>query len=367
MRQAVLESLAEQGFVIERGTISPPAQDSKEHLRSLHAKAVQHQRERSRAGLERHEAVLLQRIADGREVDAGKVVPRISLVHAGTEDELLFRWCRLHWSIPTSAGYGRRLRFLVTDEVNGKLMGLIGLSDPVYALGSRDKWIGWNEHQKRAGLRRVMDAFVLGAVPPYNGLLAGKLIAMLATSHEVQNAYLAQYAGAQGRISGSVHGRPLALITTTSALGRSSVYNRLSLGDRRVAIGVGFTTGSGDFQFANGLYDSLTAYARIHCEPTAKHAKWGKGFRNRREVVKKALTHLGLGDALLYHGVKREVFVLPLGPNAQRTLCGEDELRPYEVTTTELSDYWASRWMGPRARRRPEFQRFRRQSWQLWR
>ncbi len=366
MREAVVESLVRQGFGVKGGAISPPPQSSKEHLRRLHAEAVEHQRERSRAGLERHEETLLRRIADGKEVRPAEISPRISLVHAGTEDERLFRWCRLHWSIPTSAGYGRRLRFLVTDSSNGKVMGLIGLSDPVYALGSRDAWIGWDGPGKREGLRQVMDAFVLGAVPPYNGLLAGKLIAMLVTSSEVQQVYLDRYAEAQGRISGRTHSRPLALVTTTSALGRSSVYNRLRFGDRRVATGVGFTSGSGDFQFANGLYDSLTAYAQIHCVPTAKHDKWGKGFRNRREVVKKALTHLGLGDALLYHGVRREVFVFPLGENCRPALRGEDVLRGYNVPAGEFSRFWATRWLSPRAARRPEYRDFRRESWRLW-
>jgi hypothetical protein len=366
MRQAVVESLTRQGFTVEGGAISPPDQSSKERLRRLHAEAVQHQRERSRAGLERSEQALLRRIANGDEVRPADVSPRISLVHAGTEDERMFRWCRLHWSIPTSAGYGRRLRFLITDGSNGKVMGLIGLSDPVYALGCRDAWIGWGGATKRDGLRQVMDAFVLGAVPPYNSLLAGKLIAMLVTSHEVQEAYLDRYAEAQGRISGRAHGRPLALVTTTSALGRSSVYNRLRFGDRSVATSVGFTSGSGDFQFANGLYDSLTAYARIHCVPTAKHDKWGKGFRNRREVVKKALTHLGLGDALLYHGVRREVFVFPLGENSRAVLRGQESLQAYDVPAVDFSRFWATRWLEPRAERCPEYRDFRRESWQLW-
>ena len=41
-------------------------------------------------------------------------------------DGLLWRWLSLHWSIPVSSGYGRRLRFLVVDEGHqGKVIGLI--------------------------------------------------------------------------------------------------------------------------------------------------------------------------------------------------------------------------------------------------
>jgi Domain of unknown function (DUF4338) len=366
MRQAVITSLSRQGFKVVDGTISPPPQNSKVHLRELHVEAVLHQRERSRGGLQTHEKSLISRIADGTEVVPEKIKPHIVLVEPRSENERLFRWARLHWSIPTSAGYGRRLRFLVFDEANGRLMGLLGLSDPVYALGSRDAWIGWDAEAKRERLRRVMDAFVLGAVAPYNQLLAGKLMALLVTSAEVQQAYGDRYSGTTGRISGSANHSPLALVTTTSALGRSSIYNRLRLDSRSVAHSVGYTTGSGDFQFANGLYDSLVAYARIHCSATAKHEKWGTGFRNRREVVKKTLTHLGLGEALLYHGVRREVFVFPMGTNARDALVYGSDLEPFGESADELSDYWKARWLIPRAERTPQFREFSRDSWRLW-
>ncbi|HEX5763811.1 MAG TPA: Druantia anti-phage system protein DruA [Solirubrobacterales bacterium] len=366
MRKAVVESLRAQGFVVEDGVIKPPPDTSKAALRSLHADAVAHQRERSRAGLARHEDRLITRIANGEDVVAARIRPRVSPVQRGSEEEMLFRWTRLHWSIPTSAGYGRRLRFVVTDESNGMLIGIIGLADPVYALASRDRWIGWDADAKRARLQRIMDAFVLGAVPPYRELLAGKLVAMLTTSAEVQQTYGQVYGGRTTRISERNHGEPLALLTTTSALGRSSIYNRLRVGDRPVATSVGFTGGSGDFQFANGLYDGLFAYAKVHCTPTAKHARWGSGFRNRREVVKKALVHLGLSDALLYHGVRREVFVFPLAVNARQALASGEPARLRTVPADELADYWRSRWLLPRAERKHDYRRFKRAAWRLW-
>jgi hypothetical protein len=93
--------------------------------------------------------------------------PRLVQVQSDSRDELLFRYACLHWSIPISSGYGRRVRFLVIDESNNKLIGVIGIGDPVYSLAARDKWIGWNEAEHRERLHAVMDAFVLGAVPPY--------------------------------------------------------------------------------------------------------------------------------------------------------------------------------------------------------
>ena len=179
-----------------------------------------------------------------------------------TIEELLFRWVRLHWSIPVSAGYGRRLRFLVVDQSNEKLIGVLGLSDPVFALGARDRAIGWTPEDRRMRLRHVMDAFVLGAVPPYNSLLFGKLVAMLAASNEVRATFARRYRNKRSRIAGRSDSARLAMITTTSALGRSSIYNRLKFREQTVFQRAGYTAGSGDFQFMNGLYTELRGLRR---------------------------------------------------------------------------------------------------------
>ena len=185
LRLRILRSLGEQGFEFRNGRIVPPDMADKDLLRSLHRDAVAHNRRRSRSGLERHEERLLRRIAAGSEVAPEAIRPLMVLVRPGTEDELLFRYARLHWSIPISAGYGRRLRFVIYDEANGKLIGLLGMGDPVFGLGPRDRWIGWSHGDRRRRLQSVMNLFVLGAVPPYSALLCGKLVALLATSWEV--------------------------------------------------------------------------------------------------------------------------------------------------------------------------------------
>ena len=74
----------------------------------------------------------------------------------------------LTWSVPVSNGFGRRLRYLVWDESNGKLMGLIAIGDPVFNLAARDKLIGWTSKDRNSRLVNIMDAYVLGAIPPYN-------------------------------------------------------------------------------------------------------------------------------------------------------------------------------------------------------
>lgn len=367
LRGRILRSLREQGFGICDGRLVPPDQCDKERVRALHAQAVRYQIERARQGLARHEDRLLTYIANGGEVDPERIRPRSVVVEPGSEDELLFRYVRLHWSIPVSAGYGRRLRFVIYDDANGKVMGVFGLGDPVFSLGARDRWIGWDKAARSDRLQHVMDLFVLGAVPPYSQLLCGKLVALLATSREVLEAFRCKYGGLSARISGKRHSGQLALLTTTSALGRSSLYNRLFFRGRLVYQSAGYTRGSGEFHFGNGIYRDLRALAEAHCEATAKNARWGSGFRNRRELLRKVLPLLGLSQELVYHGVQREVFAAPLAQNSLQFLRGEEEeLQVYDYGIEELFGWFRERWLLPRAARDDRYRSFDRRSYRIW-
>lgn len=146
LRNLIIASLVKQGFKLNGTRISPPSDSSKETLRRLHAVAVASHREKARRNLQSLEPRLLNRFARGNEVAPEKLYPKLVEVTRRSEDELLFRYACLQWSIPVSSGYGRRLRFLVIDEHNGKLIGLFGLGDPVFSLAPRDQWIGWDKH-----------------------------------------------------------------------------------------------------------------------------------------------------------------------------------------------------------------------------
>lgn len=364
----ITRSLRKQGFRLRSGVLVPPDIKDKSKLRVLHREAVKHNIDRSRRGLERHEDRLLSYVASGEDVIPGRIRPRLVLVQPGSEDELLFRYARLHWSIPVSAGYGRRLRFIVYDESNGKLIGIFGLGDPIFGLGSRDRWIGWSHEAKKKRLQCVMDLFVLGAIPPYSHLLCGKLVALLATSRAVREAFRRKYGGRRSYIGRKPLDGRLALLTTTSALGRSSLYNRLRYKDDRVFQRAGFTRGSGDFHFSNGFYGDLRQFAVKHCNATAKHVLWGKGFRNRRELVRKTLPLLGLPKQFMYHGVKREIFMAPLAFNTPAFLCGDDkQLQTCDRTVDDLFRWFRDRWLLPRADRDKSYRSFDPEDYRLWR
>ncbi|MCW5553341.1 MAG: DUF4338 domain-containing protein [Verrucomicrobiae bacterium] len=367
LRSAIRRSLRAQGFRIAGNRVSFRQRRDKRSIRKRHEHAVDKRIALAESALAKHETELLAFIASGGEVDPQSIKPRLLQVEPDTFESKLFRYACLHWSIPISDGYGRRLRFLIFDDSNGKLVGVFGLGDPVYAIKARDEWIGWGSEAKAARLYHVMDAYVLGAVPPYSRLLAGKLVALAATCSQVRRAFAKRYGNRASLISRRKREPHLVLITTTSALGRSSLYNRVKVGKRLVFESVGFTGGWGEFHFSDGVYEDISEFARKRCVPTAKQAKWGNGFRNRRELVRKALAKLGFTQDMLNHGIQREVFVAPLASNAREFLRGEHPRpRYHRLSFARAVKYWRERWLLPRAERDASFREFDSAEWRLW-
>ena len=370
LKTLIKKSLKRQGFVIQRDQIRLPDDIDKKKLRDLHHEAISHKIEESKRNLVKHEPLLLQRLASGAEIVPEKIYPELIEVQSRSKEELMFRYASLHWSIPVSSGYGRRLRFLVVDRHTEKLIGLFGLGDPVFSLGHRDQWVGWNKEDRIERLHHVVDAYVLGAVPPYSFLLGAKLIALLAISNEVRETFKRKYEGRSSVIRKRKQPGEIALITTTSALGRSSLYNRLKFGDRLAFERVGHTQGFGEFHFSNGVYDALMTYAKSKTSniiATAGHDLWGTGFRNRKEVVQKTLAKLDLPSNWLNHGVEREIYVAPLADNTCAFLRGDtSNLNYYNQPLSELFDWFRERWLLPRSERDQRYKEWEPQNWRLW-
>lgn len=368
LTRKIKTSLRRQGFRVTESGVFPPKKLDKETIRRLHSTAAEHKLEQVGPALRLHEPELLRYIADGPEVDPEVVAPTLVEVKPRTKEEQLFRYATLHWTVPVSSGYGRRLRFLVIDRGNGKLIGVIGLCDPVIGLAGRDQWVGWTKQQRFKNLRHVMDAFVLGAVPPYSNLLFGKFVALLCASDEIRRACNRKYRGTKSLISGRAFDGRIALVTTMSALGRSSIYNRLSFHERKVFQSVGFSRGTGEFHFSNGLYSSISDYANRYCDPTYRQPEWGEGFRNRREVIRKCLMKLRLNVAWSYHGIERESFVIPLAHNTREFLRGEHERLYWQTAPLEeLYSWFKGRWLVPRSTWDQSYRAFSKEAYQLWR
>jgi hypothetical protein len=332
-------------------------------VRSLHFEQRKAGLKEQRAFVQRVLPDLLQYFAEGTEVDPNKIEPALELVRSDTWQSELFRLASLSWSVPVSAGYGRRLRYLVWDKSNGKLMGIIALGDPVFNLKARDELIGWDVKEREKRLVNILDAYVLGSVPPYNMLLGGKLVSCLVRSREVRDDFAKKYGKTRGLISGKKKGAQLAIVTTSSSLGRSSVYNRLKLDDVTYMESIGFTQGWGHFHVPDTLFSELRAYLRKRKHKYVDGHGYGLGPNWRLRTIRAAFDALGFKADMLRHGIGREVFVCRLALNARKLLRGEAVKANYRdlKSVAEIGALARARWIVPRSERRPEFKEWKRE------
>ena len=300
---------------------------------------------------------LLQYFASGRDINPAAIQPKLERVYAKTWQADLFRLAALTWSVPVSNGFGRRLRYVIWDAQNEKLLGLIAIGDPVFNLSVRDGLIGWDAEDRRERLVNVMDAYVLGALPPYNMLLGGKMVACLVRSRQIYNKFTRTYGNAEGIISGRTKKPRLLAVTTSSSMGRSSIYNRLKLGGVRYFQPIGYTRGWGHFHISDDLFLELRDYLRSIGHGYADQHRFGQGPNWRLRTTRAALKALGFRDDLLRHGVQREVFFCSMASNAARILRtgkGRPNLSSL-LSTQQVADLALERWILPRARRRPDY------------
>ncbi len=259
MKKRLIASLQEQGYVINNNVISLRCGSTKDDFRSVQQHATKKIIEKNEKALRPYENKLITFIANGSDIDPNKIAPELICVRPRSEHERLFRYAATHWSIPVSSGYGRRMRFLLMDKSNGKLIGIFALGDPVFGLRDRDAWIGWDSTNRLNKLYHVLDAYILGAVPPYSQLLCGKMVALATLSNEVRKQFKKKYAKNRPLISKKKKPPILALVTTTSALGRSSIYNRIKVRGTTYWHKIGFTQGSGEFRDNFGDIDTQRA------------------------------------------------------------------------------------------------------------
>jgi hypothetical protein len=340
----------------QNGSLQLPDSD-KNAIRELHAPQRAAILQSQRTFISSRLADLQKHFASGSEVDVKNIQIRIERVESGTWQGDLFRLATLTWSVPVSNGFGRRLRFLVWDDSNGKLVGIFAIGDPVFNLAVRDGFIGWSGTDRGARLVNLMDAYVLGAVPPYNTLLGGKLVACLLRSTEVYRFFREQYGASRGIISGEEKNARLLAVTTSSSMGRSSIYNRLKLNGQPYFESVGYSSGWGHFHVPDALFADMRDYLRDagHASPDL-HA-FGQGPNWRIRTLRTAITALGFKGDLLKHGIQREVFVSLLADNATkilRTGKGRPDVKNL-LSVSKIGELAIERWMVRRAETRPDY------------
>lgn len=337
---------------------------SKKKVRKLHQPQRLYQLKNLNGSFRELIMRLRDNIAKPSDVHLQEIEPQLVLVEPNSEEALIFKAATLYWSVPVSEGFGRRMRFLIRDASNQRIIGIIGLTDPVFNMGPRDNWIGWSGEIRKEKLVHIMDAFVLGALPPYNQLLGGKLVALLACSREIVRYFRRKYGDYRGIISRRKKNARLVLVTTTSALGRSSIYNRLKIPGsiqfltdiepKRVPVWQ--TKGYGHFHIPEEVFKAMLDVLTRRGHPYAKGNRFGNGPSWKIRVIRQAAKELGIDKDLLVHGVRRQVYLVPLAENTRSFLVGRSASPRYlTLSAKDITKFWLERWGVPRSKRYPDW------------
>lgn len=218
----------------------------------------------------------------------------------------------------------------------------------------------------------MADISVCGAIPPYNSLLGGKLVAMLATSPEVVQQYRKRYGEAVSEIASATAGRAvvrrpdLVFLSTTSLYGGSSQYNRIAIpGDRlggaRGTLVKYHETGRseayGTSHFSEETVEALVTLMSQRENGIRVNSIFGEGQSPKMRKIREGLEELGFpADPLLRHGRRRVVYCIPLISNVRDFMVGLDTKPLYLVpqdapkkTSDLIVQWWRERWLYPRA------------------
>ncbi len=348
LKQLIVDELISLSFSFdERGNLVPPSLN-KEAIRLLHKPSTDNELIKAQKWIRRKLPYYSHFFANGQEIIPRKVSPVLIQVSEIWHYDL-FRLARYYWSIPYSYGFGRRLRYLLFDNSNNKLIGLFGLQSPPICFPARDTRIIYPPGRKTELVNQTMDIYTLGAIPPYNRLLGGKLVAMAVTSNEVREDYRIKYSGRKTEMEGRIIPDHLVALTTTSAFGRSSIYNRLKYQNIQLAESLGYTNGYGNFHLQR-LYPFFKQF--LEAEDISTHGGYGVGPKHTWQIIRRSLDKLKIPGDLLRHGIKREAFLFRLVDNLEYYLEGKTDFPIYRNLPFEkLANFWKERWLIARSER----------------
>ena len=307
--------------------------------------------------LQTNRDLALNYIVDGKDIEIEKIQPQLIEVESGSRWEILFRWwCLTWWSIPYERSFGRQMRFVIFDKYHKSIIGLIGLHSPILAWGPRDQYLSIKTGPEREWwVNQSLNAQRVGALPPYNDLLAGKLIASFLVSREIRNSFSKKYRGQKTLMQKRILPSQLLFITTTGAFGKSPIYERLSYQKQKLSFFLGYTKGSGSFHIPDNIYSDMLDYLSYQKIDTARG--YGTGPSRKMKLIRAVMDNLGYTEGT-NHGIKRGLYLFTALKNLHNVInCGENP-EYTDLSINDLSDFWKSRWILPRAKSRQSYRNF---------
>lgn len=325
--------------------IAPP----KEYSKEIVMKSMEYKRREifasAQSWIEKNRKLLHNNLATGSQAFNSQIIPTIEVCTSQKQHDI-FRMCRYYWSSPYSDYVGRRIKLLIRDDAlaNRPIIGIAALGSPIIHIPERDDWVGWNKETRTNNLILCMDAYVLGAMPPYNMLLGGKLIAYMLASNEIRQLYKRKYDGRLTSISSRMSS-DLVCLFTTSLYGRSSQYNRISYDNKYLYNEIGKTKGFGSLHLTDETFSAMQELLRGAGLIITN--RFGDGPNWRMRVIRTACDYIGIdADTLLRHSFRRNIYATPLAENYRDILLGNETVPTYyDYPVDSLVNYWKERWL----------------------
>lgn len=356
LKNDLKESLRHHGFVINGKSKLDMLGGAKTDLRNIQqvaknaklieqAKFVMHNREL----IKKHSVSL-------DEINPMEIELDLVQVKAGSYEEKIFRWWNLTWwSVPYQRAFGRQMRFILWDRTHDAPFGIISLTSPILKQAVRDRSLCIPRESLDYWVNRSMYAQRVGALPPYNELIGGKMVALSLGSNEISNAYNEKYKGKETLMVKRSIDSKLLFVTTTSAFGRSSMYNRLIYNNEPIAENLGYTEGYGSFQISEGLYERLLSYLDSKGENIRRG--YGSGPSRKMKLIGLACRKLGLAN-YTYHGIKREYYLFSYVNNLRQVIARQEEPIYKNYHLSDLFEFWKLRWMEKRMEKMRHLHKF---------
>ena len=346
LRQQIDDILRSQGYSLSKDEFFL-ASNALDSLRQAHSLAKKERIAKQDKFISGNAEFIQSHMIDGRDLSVQDISPELIPVASSSKWEVLFRWWNhVWWSVPYEKAYGRQMRYIVWDKYHKAVIGLIGLQSPILSWMPRDQYLNISASERDYWVNQSMSAQRLGALPPYNIVLGGKLTSMLMTSDKIREDFRRKYLEKITILQKRELPANLLFITTTGAFGKSSVYTRLKLRDDWLAKFIGYSNGSGTFHIPNQIYGELL---KVLSEKGVDVKRgYGSGPSRKMRLMQQGMAVLGYKNGI-FHGVKRAIYLFPFAKNLEKLITGKNR-RPiwHHRQESDLTDFWKERWILPR-------------------
>ncbi|MCW4044890.1 MAG: DUF4338 domain-containing protein [Candidatus Bathyarchaeota archaeon] len=354
MREKIIAHIKSEGFCVNPHLV--PKCEEKSILRKIHEQKKLEQLTFHRSFLLKNMKIARNHTISGKELNPKRIDLELVEVKPNTiESRLFFWWNLIWWSLPFDKPIGRQMRFILWDKGHNAPFGLLYLQSPPLRSPPRDRFLELTGTNIDYWINQSMYAQRVGALPPYNQLIGGKMVALSLVSNEIRDLYACKYGNRETLMSKRKIPANLLFVTTSSAYGKSSMYDRIVYNKDQVSSFIGFTSGAGTFHISEKLYLELLAFLKENNIETKRG--YGTGTSRKLRLISKALCLLGL-PKFSFHNIKRGYYIFPNVSNLYNVIHFNEKPIWYNRSFSDLFQYWKIRWCLPRSERDNRWQNF---------